>query len=70
LGFHGECIPNSDEYYSVSINTLNDFNHIPLALYAKSPTDYYFIWNFHTNVLGNTAYVQGAAKIHFDPDTS
>jgi hypothetical protein len=36
-----------------------------MALYAKSDTDYYILWNFKS-----PTYLSIAAKIHFDPDTS
>jgi hypothetical protein len=65
LKFHGECISNSDEYYSVSINTIQDQTSFPIALYAKSDTDYYMLWNFNS-----PTFLTIAAKVHFDPDTS
>ena len=67
LKFHGECIANSDEYYSVSINTIQDQKAFAMALYAKSDTDYYLLWKF--NVIDTDA-IPIAAKLHFDPDTS
>ena len=66
MQFHGECIANSDEYYSVSIDTIVNQKSNPIALYAKSDTDYYFLWHYS---LGS-ANIVTAAKIHFDPDTS
>ena len=65
LKFHGECIANSDEYYSVSINTILDQKAFAMALYAKSDTDYYLLWKFN-----DPAAIPIAAKLHFDPDTS
>lgn len=55
---------NSDEYYSVSINTIIDTDNYPVGLHAKSDTEYYIIWTIKLGF--NTA----VAKIIFDPDSS
>ena len=67
--FHGECLANThsdSNFWNLAIDTIDEMSATVIGMYAKSDTDYYFMWTDEISVK-QTLY---AGLIHFDPDTS